>query len=82
MKVVSAAAVAMVAEATDVALDKMGVTGDRFGLMRALLKSGVAATSAVLLGNMLNEPDEEQAAEPKPTTGPSGSLTTSGLAKG
>jgi hypothetical protein len=65
-KVVRAAAVAVVVELIDPVLDKVGISEQRSGLVRALLKSSVAVVSGVLLGKILKESEagESGIAEP------------------
>jgi hypothetical protein len=57
-KVISAAAVALVVELTDLALDKTGLSADKFRVVRKILKSGVGVASGALLGRILHETEE------------------------
>jgi hypothetical protein len=63
-KVISAAAVALIVELTDLVLDKIGISEDRSRLIRAILKSGVAAASDVLLGGIIGEPEGKDTDRP------------------
>lgn len=57
-KVISAAAVALIVELTDLALAKTALSEDRFRVVRKILKSGVGAASGALLGKILQESEE------------------------
>ena len=57
-KVISAAAVALVVELTDLALDKTGLSADKFRVVRKILKSGVGVASGALFGRILHETEE------------------------
>ncbi len=54
-KVISAAAVALVVELTDLALDKSALSADRFRLARKIIKSGVGAAAGALLAKALQQ---------------------------
>lgn len=53
-KVIKAAAVALIVELTDVALDKAGLPADRLRVARKILKSAVGAAGNSLLDKMLD----------------------------
>jgi hypothetical protein len=55
-----AVTVPLVAEVSDLLLDKAGMSGTRSQLPRALLKSSIATLSAVLLSKALHEPDQRK----------------------
>jgi purine-nucleoside phosphorylase len=57
-KVISAAAVALIVELTDLALAKTALSEDRFRVARKILKSGVGAASGALLGKILHAAEE------------------------
>jgi hypothetical protein len=59
-KVASAAAVALIVELADLALDKAGLPADRFRLGRKILKSGIGAATAALIGKVLYDDAEER----------------------
>jgi hypothetical protein len=67
-KVISAVAVAVIVELTDLVLDKFGLPADRFRIARKILKSGISAASGTLVGKVLREADAGQ----KPSSGPRG----------
>ena len=54
-KVISAAAVALVVELTDLALEKSALSADRFRLARKIIKSGVGAAAGALLAKALQQ---------------------------
>jgi hypothetical protein len=56
--VLSAAAVALVVELTDLALDKIGLSDNKFRIVRKVLKTGVGAASAALLDKVLRGAEE------------------------
>jgi hypothetical protein len=60
-KVISAAAGALIAELTNLALDKIGLSEEKSRVARAILKASVAAASGVLLGAVLSDLDEKEA---------------------
>jgi hypothetical protein len=57
-KVAIAVTVALVAEISDIVLDKVGMSENGSQLTRAMLKSSVATLSGVLLGKVFLEPDD------------------------
>jgi purine-nucleoside phosphorylase len=57
-RVISAAAVALIVELTDLALEKTALSDDKFRVVRKILKSSVGAASAALLGKFLREAEK------------------------
>jgi purine-nucleoside phosphorylase len=57
-KVISAAAVALVVELTDLALEQTALSEPRFRVVRKILKAGVGAASAALLGKLLRAAED------------------------
>ena len=70
-KVISAAAVALIVELTDLALDKTGLSDKKFRIVRKVLKTGVGAASGALIGKILHDAAEtgaDPADSPQPVT--------------
>jgi hypothetical protein len=68
-KVISAAAVALIVELADLALDKAGLSDKKYRIVRKVLKTGVGAASGALLGKILNGTEEtvaDTAVSPQP----------------
>lgn len=65
-KVISAAAIALIVELADLGLDKIGLTGKKYRLVRKVLKSGIGAASGALLGKVLSGTEETTADETDP----------------
>lgn len=65
-KVISAAAIALIVELADLGLDKIGLTGKKYRIVRKVLKSGIGAAGGALLGKVLSGTEETTADEPDP----------------
>jgi hypothetical protein len=65
-KVISAAAIALIVELADLGLDKIGLTGKKYRIVRKVLKSGIGAASGALLGKVLSGTEETTADETAP----------------
>jgi hypothetical protein len=65
-KVISAAAIALIVELADLGLDKIGLTGKKYRIVRKVLKSGIGAASGALLGKVLSGTEETTADETDP----------------
>jgi len=65
-KVISAAAIALIVELADLGLDKIGLTGKKYRIVRKVLKSGVGVVSGALLAKVLSETEETAADETDP----------------
>jgi hypothetical protein len=60
-RVITAAAVALIVELTDLALDKTALSADKYRIVRKILKSGVGVASGALIGKVLREAEETDA---------------------
>ena len=60
-RVITAAAVALIVELTDLALDKTALSADKYRIVRKILKSGVGVASGALIGKVLHEAEETDA---------------------
>lgn len=69
-KVISAAAIALVVELADLGLDKIGLTGKKYRIVRKVLKSGIGAATGALLAKVLSGTEETTAdeADPEPAS--------------
>lgn len=65
-KVISAAAIALVVELADLGLDKIGLTGKKYRIVRKVLKSGIGAATGALLAKVLSGTEETTADEVDP----------------
>lgn len=60
-KMISAAAAVLIAQVTDLALDKIGLSEEKSRVARAILKATVSAAGGALLGSVLGDLDEKEA---------------------
>jgi hypothetical protein len=65
-KVISAAAIALIVELADLGLDKIGLTGKKYRIVRKVLKSGVGVVSGALIAKVLSGTEETAADETDP----------------
>lgn len=65
-KVISAAAIALIVELADLGLDKIGLTGKKYRIVRKVLKSGIGAATGALLAKVLSGTEETTADEVDP----------------
>jgi hypothetical protein len=60
-RVLTAAAVALIVELTDLALEKTVLSADKYRVVRKIVKSGVGVASGALIGKVLHEAEETDA---------------------
>jgi hypothetical protein len=56
-KVARAAAVALIVELTDLALDRAGLTAGRYRMARKVIKAGAGAAGGMLIAKILGDSD-------------------------
>jgi hypothetical protein len=59
-KVARAAAVALIVELTDLALDRAGLTAGRYRLARKVVKAAAGAAGGMLIAKVLTDSDGER----------------------
>jgi hypothetical protein len=62
-KVVSAAAVALVVELTDIALERAGLSGRKHRIVRKMLRSAVGSACGAVVGRVLAQRDDDTASQ-------------------